>query len=143
MYDFFNEVFERDIRNVAIDLREVSSGSSQTAEELILYLNQENMITPGGVLRLGPYMMKWNNEKQKINHYDEALFDGNVFVFTSNYTFGSGTMFAEMIQDNDYGIIIGEQCANFPDSYGEVVVFQTPNSVLSFQVSSKHFYRKY
>ncbi|MBQ5439219.1 MAG: peptidase S41, partial [Clostridia bacterium] len=60
---------------------------------------------------------------------------------TSNSTFGSGTMFAEMIQDNGFGKIIGEQCSDFPDTYGEVVVFQTPNSVLSFQVSSKHFYR--
>lgn len=141
LYDFFNEVFERNIRNIAIDLRDVSSGSSQTAEEFIFYLNQEKMKIPGGVMRLGPYIMKWKSNTQLINHYDDALFDGKVYVLTSNSTFGSGTMFAEMIQDNGFGKIIGEQCSDFPDTYGEVVVFQTPNSVLSFQVSSKHFYR--
>lgn len=141
IYNFFKEVNEQEISNVIIDLRNVTSGNSQTAEELILYLDRENMTTPGGVMRLGPYMMKWDRETQKITHYDDMLYSGNVYVVTSGLTFGTGTMFAEMIQDNGFGKVIGESCANLPAGYGEVVVFQTPNSVLSFQISSKEFYR--
>lgn len=141
LYNFFTEVIESDIDNVIVDLRENSGGNSQVADEFILYLNQEKVRTAGGSWRLGPYTMNWSAREENISHYDDMLFSGDVFVLTSSNTFSSGTMFAEMISDNGFGKIVGEECGNMPESYGEVVVFQTPNAFLSFQISSKHFNR--
>ena len=141
LYKFIEDTTAADIDNIIVDLRDNSGGNSMVADEFIAYLNYDTFRTQGGVWRLGPYMMKWEPSEEKIKHYDEMLFDGDVYVLTSTRTFSSGTLFAEFIQDNGFGKVVGESCGNKPDSYGDVVVFQTPNSVLSFQISSKHFDR--
>lgn len=141
LYNFFNEIIENDIDNVIVDLRENSGGNSRVADEFILYLNYDKFNSAGGLWRLGPYTMSWDAREDNIEHYDDMLFGGNVYVLTSSRTFSSGTIFAEMISDNGFGKVVGEECGNMPDSYGDVVVFQTPNARLSFQVSSKHFDR--
>ena len=141
LYKFFEDTISSDIDNVIVDLRNNGGGNSMVTDEFILYLNYENFKTPGGVYRLGPYMMKWDSSVEKIKHYDEMIFGGNVYVLTSNRTFSSAALFAEFIQDNGFGKVVGEPCGSMPDHYGDVVVFQTPNSILSFQISSKHFER--
>lgn len=141
VYNFFTEVTEKNIGNVVVDLRDNAGGNSTVADEFILYLDYETVKTAGGSWRLGPYMMNWEGSEEKISHYDEMLFDGNLYLLTSSGSFSSATIFAEMIADNGFGTIVGEPCGNMPDSYGEVVVFQTPNALISFQVSSKHFDR--
>lgn len=141
IYNFFTEVIEGDVGNVVVDLRENFGGNSQVADEFVLYLDRKTVKTPAGEWRLGPYTMTWDAKEENISHYDEMLFDGDVYVLTSSNTFSSATMFAEIISDNGFGKIIGEECGNMPSGYGDVVVFQTPNSLLSFQISSKFFER--
>lgn len=141
VYNFFTEVLEENIKNVAIDLRNNSGGNSEVADEFILYLDRESVKRAGGYWRLGPYTMTWDARKEEISHYDDKLFDGNVFVMTSTNTFSSATLFAETIQDNGFGTVVGEVCGNMPAGFGDVVVFQTPNSLLTFQISSKYFER--
>ncbi len=141
LYNFFSDVINKDIGNVVVDLSKNSGGNSQVADEFILYLNKDSFKTGGGVWRLGPYMMSWDSAENKIAHYDDMLYDGNVYVITSNNTFSSATMFAEYIADNDFGTIVGKPCGNMPQSYGDIAVFQTPNAKLSFQISTKYFKR--
>ena len=87
-------------------------------------------------------MMKWESEDTKIINMDvETLFDGDIYVLTSNGTFSSATLIAEILQDNGFAKVVGEKCGNMPEGYGEVVAFQTPDSILTFQISSKHFER--
>ena len=69
------------------------------------------------------------------------MFGGNIYVLTSSNTFGSATLAAEILQDNGMGSVVGEACGNLPSGYGEVAAFETPNSALLFQISSKQFYR--
>ena len=142
MYDFFTDVGESSVRSVIIDLRDSRDGTSQVLDELLMYTDHESFTTPAGQWRLGMYMMNWNAENVKIVQMDvETIFDGDIYVLTSSDTFGSATLIAEILQDNGFAVVIGEPCGNMPDGYGEVVVFQTPNSLLTFQVSSKHFER--
>ena len=141
LYNFFEDTTKADIDNVIVDLRNNSGGNSMVANEFILYLNYNDFKTPGGVYRLGPCMMNFDSSVEKIKHYDEMLFDGNLYVLTSSKTFSSGTLFAEFIQDNGFGKVVGEPCGNMPAGYGDVVVFQTPNSILSFQLCTKYFER--
>lgn len=141
LYKFIEDTTAAEIDNIIVDLRNNVGGNSMVADEFISYLNHDTFRTQGGVWRLGPYMMKWDSSEQTVKHYDEMLFEGDVYVLTSARTFSSATLFAEFIQDNGFGKVVGEPCGNMPDSYGDVVVFQTPNSILSFQISSKHFER--
>ncbi len=141
VYEFFGEVTSKGIENVIIDLSNASTGSSQVADEIIMYLPQDTINTPGGKLRMGPYLMKWDGETQRINHYDDMLFDGQVYLVISEKTSSSGTIAAEMFIDNGLAISIGTPCGSIPQCCGDVAVFQTPNAALSFQVSTKCFDR--
>lgn len=141
IYNFFTEVIEKNIDNVVVDLRDNYGGNSGVADEFIMYLDYDTYKTPSGCWRLGPYTMHWDADEQNIKHYDEMLFGGNVYVLTSSNTFSAACDFATMISDNGFGAVVGEACGNMPASYGEAAVFQTPNSLMSFQVSTKYFGR--
>lgn len=141
IYNFFGEIDDNNIKNIIIDMRNADSGSSQIADEIIMYLDEDLFTTPGGKLRLGPWLMEWSGETQKISHYDDLLYDGDVYLLVSNNTLSSGTMAAELLMDNGFVVSVGEPCGSMPMCYGDVAVFQTPNSVLSFQISTKQFNR--
>ena len=141
LYEFFGEVDENDIHNIIIDFSDLSSGTSQVADEIIMYLSVDEVTIPGGEQRMGPYMMKWDSEKQQINHYDDLLYDGNVYLLISEKTASAGVMASEMLIDNGLAVSVGTPCGTMPDCCGDVAVFQTPNAVLSFQISTKRFNR--
>ncbi len=132
---------ENDIHNIIIDFSNLSSGTSQVADEIIMYLSVDEVTIPGGEQRMGPYMMKWDSEKQQINHYDDLLYDGNVYLLISEKTASAGVMASEMLIDNGLAVSVGTPCGTMPDCCGDVAVFQTPNAVLSFQISTKRFNR--
>lgn len=73
--------------------------------------------------------------------YTELTFGGNVYVLTSSGTFSSAMMFAEYIKDNHLGTIIGEAPGNIPSGYGDITIFQLPESGLYMHVSTKKFFR--
>lgn len=141
VYEFFGEVADKNIGNVIIDLSDASAGSSQVADEIIMYLSVDKVNIPGGVYRMGPYLMKWDTESQQINHYDDLLYNGRVYLIISEKTLSSAVMAAEMFADNGLAVSVGEPCGSMPACCGDVAVFQTPNAALSFQVSTKRFAR--
>jgi C-terminal processing protease CtpA/Prc len=71
----------------------------------------------------------------------DYLYDGKVYVLTSNQTFSSATMFSVYLQDNGFAKVIGEPSGNSPSAYGDVLTFQLPNSKLMFQTTFKYFKR--
>ena len=46
-----------------------------------------------------------------------------------------------LIQDNNLGKVIGEPSSNKPESYGDCLYFQLPNSKLKIAISFKKWYR--
>jgi len=46
-----------------------------------------------------------------------------------------------LIQDNNLGKIIGEPSSNKPESYGDILYFQLPNSKIQLCISFKKWYR--
>jgi C-terminal processing protease CtpA/Prc len=50
-------------------------------------------------------------------------------------------LFAQFLQDNNLGTVIGETPGNTPNGYGEIATFELPNTRLYFQVSTKEFTR--
>ena len=49
--------------------------------------------------------------------------------------------FTMLIMDNGLGTVVGEESGNLPDSYGDILLFNTPCSQLRFSVSYKRWFR--
>ena len=142
LYEFFLDIRDAGVENLIVDLRGNGGGSSQVLDELLIYLDHDKFIAPGGEWRLGPYMMKWESEEVKVTHLDDVtVFTGELYVLTSHDSFSSSTLIAETLSDNGFAKIVGEPCGNMPEGYGEIVIFQTPNAAVTFQLSTKKFLR--
>lgn len=132
--DFFHEVHSKNIKNVAIDLRENNGGSIPVIKDFLEYIDVDTYQYCNNLnTRMGLF---WYKEKEFIkNHKKQEAFSGNLYVLTSAKTFSSAMDFAMVIQDNNLGKIIGEECGNMPDSYTVNQKYQMPNSKLKLSVS--------
>jgi Periplasmic protease len=136
----FEEIADKGIKNVAVDLRDNSGGSSLVANEFIRYLDVDEYSDWADEIRAGCFMFK-NKASVCKNKKVDNPFTGKVYVLTSTYTYSSAMDFAMLIQDNGIGEVIGEASGNMPGSYGEISEFVLPESGLIFQVSSKKWHR--
>ncbi|HWT27106.1 MAG TPA: S41 family peptidase [Mobilitalea sp.] len=140
--EFFTEIKKNKIQTVAVDLRNNGGGNSTVANEFIRYLDTDKFYVAGGVeVRYGPWLQKFKKSPTKNRRIKDLLFTGNVYALTSDVTFSSAKMFANMLSDNHLGKLIGEIPGNMPASYGDILYFQTPNAKLLFSVSYKYFGR--
>ncbi|MDE6586263.1 MAG: hypothetical protein K2K80_06260, partial [Clostridia bacterium] len=136
----FTEVKQKNIQNVAVDLRGNGGGSSMVGNEFIKYLPVDSYYD-------GPYDWRWgfidfhSSPEISNNRYNNLLFDGNVYVLTDYGSFSAAKDFAMLIQDNHLGKIVGEPSANAVNSYGEITYFYLPNTGLYIQISTKKWYR--
>lgn len=137
----FEEVKEKGIGNVCVDLRANGGGNSAVADEFIHYLNVDSYRTWGQDWRFGPFLISSKGRTLKNHRYADLVFDGDVYVLTSVDTFSSAMDFAMLISDNNLGTIVGEASGNSPGSYGEITAFKLKNSDLFMQVSTKKWYR--
>ncbi|MCM1058119.1 MAG: S41 family peptidase [Firmicutes bacterium] len=137
---FFKEIFEKNIKNIAIDLRGNSGGNSWVANEFIRYLDVTEYRGFDSAVRYGGYLAQNKNVTYK-NQKREQVFSGNLYVLTDTWTYSSAMDFAMLIADNDLGIIIGQPSGNLPDGYGDCLSFQMPHSGLAISVSYKKWYR--
>jgi hypothetical protein len=152
---FFIEVSEKNIRNIAIDVRRNGGGNSSVITELFRYLKIDRYTSYGGDVR-------YSKEIAPIAHYQRTsgyergkprrrrndkvkdaklLFTGKLFVLTSPQTFSSGNWFAVIVKDNGLGTILGEPTGNAPSSYGDSPSFQLPNTGFTFSISHKKWVR--
>lgn len=138
--DFFSEVFAERISNVVVDLRWNGGGNSWVANEFIRYLDVEEYQSWDASIRYGWYLLE-NKDIIYQNQKKEQVFDGEVYVLTNNQTYSSAMDFAMLIADNHLGTIVGSPSGNLPDSYGDCLRFQMPNSKLVLSVSYKRWYR--
>jgi len=137
---FFQEVFAEGIENIVVDLRGNGGGDSWVANEFLTYIDIDTYRSWDGAVRYGWYLHK-NNNVSFTNQKKEQVFDGAIYVLTDTWTYSSAMDFAMLIADNDLGVIVGEPSGNLPDSYGDILRFQTPNAKLPFTVSFKRWYR--
>lgn len=137
----FTEIKEQGITNVAVDLRNNGGGNSLVADELFKYLDIDSFKTGSYDWRLGCFMLKTSPTVITNEKYENLLFNGKLYLLTSNYSFSSAMLFAEFVKDNGLGTIIGEAPGNDPNGYGEISVFRLPNSGAIVQISTKHFRR--
>lgn len=139
--EMFTEVKKKGIRNVCVDLRNNGGGNSLVADEFLHYLDIDSYQTWGQDWRFGYFLISTKGFQKENERYGDYIFDGNVYLLTSTYTFSSAMDFAELICDNHLGTIIGEAPGNSPTSYGDIASFQLPNSKIYMQISTKKWYR--
>ncbi len=141
VHEMFQEVREKQIQNVAVDVRGNGGGDSRVANELIRYLPVEKYRDMPCDWRWGAFVFafhdQWVNNKQN----KDLLFDGTLYVLTDSGSFSSAMDFAMIVQDNGLGYIVGEPSANEVDGYGDVALFSLPNSGILMQISTKKWYR--
>lgn len=137
---FFSEVRNRSIKHVAVDLRGNGGGNSGVANAFLRYINIDSYNSWDSAVRYGPIL--WENKNIVINNKKmDNPFSGFLYVLTDVYSYSSAMDFAMLIKDNNLGLIIGEASGNSPDSYGDNLYFQMPNSKLYFTLSHKKWYR--
>lgn len=138
--EMFEKIKEKNIGNIAVDLRNNGGGSSNVIIEFLKYIdvNEYNIVKYEH--RIGPITLKSKKPTIK-NKKNKNSFDGNIYVLTSIDTFSSAMLFSQYIKDNNIGTIIGETSSNNPNGYGEVVEFLLPNSNIYMQISTKKWYR--
>lgn len=139
--DMFTEVKEKNIENIAVDLRSNGGGDSRVADEFIRYLNVEKWRSCGYEWRLGCFKIPFTENEVKNEKYTDLTFYGNTYILTSANSFSSAMLFSQYIKDNNLGVIIGEAPGNTPNGYGEISMFKLPNSQLYMQISTKEFLR--
>lgn len=137
---FFEEVAAAGVTNIAVDLRGNGGGNSKVADEFIRYLPVDRYDGWWGDIRYGPFLAKFRNVHHK-NRHASPVFDGTVYVLTDVSTFSSAMDFAMLIEDNGLGYVVGEASGNQPESYGDCLYFQLPESKLGLSVSFKKWYR--
>ncbi|HHX69665.1 MAG TPA: hypothetical protein GX708_16665 [Gallicola sp.] len=146
---FTREQVNNGVNKVIIDLRHNGGGNSEAGRFL---LEAMDMAPPsyGSLVRLGPlYTEKAENIKRAEGfiEYKANLSDSiknssiNLVVLTSIETFSSATMFGVWVQDGQLGTIIGQASKNAPNAYGDMLIFDLPNTKLSLEVSYKYFIR--
>ncbi len=138
--DFFEAVNESGIEHIIVDLRWNGGGSSLVGDEFIHYLDVDGYYSWPVHVRYGSFLYKWDKSYMKNNRKD-PLYHGDLYVLTNQRTFSAAMDFAMDIMDNDLGIIVGEPSGNLPDSYGDILKFDTPNSHLNFSISYKRWFR--
>lgn len=139
--ELFTEVKERGIRNVAVDLRGNSGGSSLVANEFIRYLDVDRYRDDGMKWRLGRFLLDIPVEVTENDRISDLTFTGNTYLLTSASSFSSAMLFALYFKDNSLGTIIGEPPGNAANGCGDVTRFRLPNSGLILQCSMKIFTR--
>lgn len=138
--EMFEKIKEKNIGNIAVDLRNNGGGSSSVATEFIKYIDVDEYNELKSEWRLGTFNIKTKQHTIK-NKKKNSPFNGNIYVLTSIDTFSSAMLFSQYIKDNNIGTIIGETSSNNPNGYGEVVEFLLPNSNIYMQISTKKWYR--
>lgn len=139
--ELFTEVKERGIRNVAVDLRGNSGGSSMVANEFIRYLDVDRYRGDGMKWRLGRFLLDIPVEVTENDRISDLTFTGKSYILTSASSFSSAMLFALYFKDNSLGTIIGEAPGNAANGCGDITRFRLPNSGLILQCSTKIFTR--
>lgn len=136
----FTQVKKKNISTIAVDVRGNGGGNSMVANEFIRYLPVDTYYDSGFAMRLG-FLTYTYKGAVKNDRYDDLAFTGDVYVLTDHNSFSSAMLFAELIQDNGLGKVVGEFPANATDGYGDVTVFCLKNTGIYMQISTKKWTR--
>lgn len=151
---------EKNINNLAIDLRKNSGGNSEFGDLLISYFNTGKYALMGerkwkisGLYKeylkakgdsSSEYLSKkegtiWqlgNCQPEEPRFKNNNIFTGNVYVITGAFTFSSANMLADGVKQYKLAQTIGQPTGENTNDFGEAYVFNLPNSNIKMQTTT-------
>ena len=160
---YFEEINNKNIEALFIDISENGGGNTDLAKYLFEYIYDKpyNLFKEVRV-KQSKYAAKQKfdfitNVYYNLRKNEDGLvifkpeksrpkeiknrFDGKIYVVVSNYTFSTAVDFAAMVKDHDAGVIMGENTGGLPSTYGDIIRDELPNSELGLGISYKYFLR--
>ena len=138
--DMFSKIKEKNISNLILDLRDNPGGNRAIAYALIRYF-PVNYYNSGRIhIRRGPFLIQLKGIRRNRIIRD-LCFTGNVYVLTSLSTFSAAMNLVDMLQGNNLAVVIGEAPGNAATGCSNISHFILPNSHLSLNISTSHYYR--
>ena len=140
--EMFTEIKEKNIENLAIDLRGNGGGDTYVVNELFKYLPIDTYYQGDNFRKI-----RWNyltfdqGGKNKNKRNTELEFDGKLYVLTDEASLSSAMLFTEMIADNGLGKVIGESPAVPCNHCGEITQFYFDDIGMWLSVSTSYFTR--
>ncbi len=107
--NFFTEIEAKNIGNVAIDLRRNLGGSEHLADYILAKFRHLEYYK--GAER-EKYLNRSNVEKDYgvaiVTKRVQDTYKGELYILLSNYSYSQSIRFSAIVQDNDFGYLIGE-----------------------------------
>ena len=169
LQNFFNNVEEKGIKNLFIDVSFNEGGSSIMNDYIFQYLSSESysvetdaVFKKEGINKLLEYYssiseyykdtpafseflnfinsLKNSDDKTFMEYKKENKgFDGQVFVIMGNETYSSGYNFCENIKWGKRGLLVGEESKQYSPFCGNIVPFELPYSKIEFYIPTTLF----
>lgn len=139
--DFFTDVKDEGISNIAIDLRSNSTGFDEAAYEFMRYMDVKEYVGFNVMTRNDSVISQKQNVKVKNDIYSDLAYDGDVYVLTSGETANAAVTFSVLLQDNGIAKVIGSVPASSPSHYDDVTEFRLPYTGLVIKITHTHFIR--
>lgn len=158
--DFFLSSFKKlkskEIKHLIIDIRDNGGGYSVIADDLMQYIfHQPHNELDSGIVKVSDELIATGKVKDKLwfvekpevgktytrkpglrelKNYPDR-FNGNTYLLTNSGTFSAGQGFASAYRCYGNGIIIGEETGGATVNFGDVHIFELPNSGLKMMTS--------
>lgn len=186
--DFFTHVYEFDIKNIVIDVRNNPGGNSLLTDQLLSWLcDIRKMLSFQTYVRISPFLLNYYKLPYKdlvnsielyygslnpnmlyncqtgksfnsdtlsgfseefhsaylhtLNLNIDSIFRGNIYFIQNEKTYSSAAQLIIKAHDNKIGKILGGPSSYSTSSYGDVLVFTLPNTMIKGTVSHKLFLR--
>ena len=138
----FTEIKEKNIENLAIDLRGNPGGDTYVVNELFKYLPVDTYYQGDNFRKIRWNYLTFNQGgKTKNKRNTELEFDGKLYVLTDEDSLSSAMLFTEMIVDNGLGKVVGESPAVPCNSCGEITQFYFDDIGMWLSVSTAYYTR--
>ena len=140
--EMFTEIKEKNIKNLAIDLRGNPGGDTYVVNELFKYLPADTYYQGDDFRKIRWNYLTFEQNGKTVNTRNTELeFDGKVYVLTDEDSLSSAMLFTEMIADNGLGKVIGEPPAVPCSSRGEITQFYFEDIGMWLSVSTVYYKR--
>lgn len=154
----FQNLQNKKIKNLIIDLRENGGGNSLVGDILLRHICPESFTQMDKILyRITPLTARLLNARNITSEFnlieipesdyikplstDNGFFNGNIYLLTSHKTFSAAASFAWIFSQCNIGMIIGEETGGMNVSFGDKVWYQLPVSGLKCGISFKRFWQ--
>ena len=136
--EMFTEIKDKNIENLAIDLRGNKGGDTYVVNELFRYLPVDTYYQCDNFRKLRWNYLTFDQGGETNNKRNTELeFDGELYVLTDEKSFSAAMIFTEMIVDNDLGKVIGESPAEACNCCGEITQFYFDDIGMWLSVSTE------